>query len=553
MGAGNRFRLFATRGGACALLVGGALFLGAERSAAAATQPNLICEIADVVLPLECETGSRPGQSESSAQGDQGAAPAPDPASLEGPVRHNSPAARYDPRRLGLTVHRAATEQGLEALFARAEVKLERAIPHIRAYIVEVEPGRRQRALRVLRRSPLVASAGREPLLEALAVTPDDEDWPQQWGLRVVGLPQAWAVTQGSKQVIVAVLDTGVDSDHADLRKALVPGYDFVNSDSDPTDDHGHGTAVAGIVAARANNRDGIAGVCWNCSIMPVKVLDSAGVGGVSLIAAGIVWAVDHGARVINLSLGGPATLQGLTDAIAYAAGKRVAVVAAAGNDGTNGLVYPAADPLALSVAATTSSDRRYPWSNFGSWVRVAAPGCNIAPLRAGGEGIFCGTSSATPVVAGLVALAYSVNPAASSAEVEHALESSAVPLPATTRYGRVSAPGALALVAPRGPVPGSRAVATLRGRLDPRGLTFPLNAGVGSLRAKLKSFGPATLSLTVFRPEATSPFARAAGRNALQLETTVPAGALRFVIKGSRRATFSLAISYARPGGAAR
>jgi subtilisin family serine protease len=551
MGAWKRFRLCATGAGACALLVGGGLFLGADRSAAAGTQPNLICEIADLVLPLECEPGSPPGEPGSSEQGEEESAPPPDPASLEGPVRRNSPAPRYDPRRLGLTAHRAATERGLEALFERAGVALERVIPHVRAYIVDVEPGQRQRALRVLRQSPLVASAGREPLLEALAVTPDDEDWPQQWGLRVVGLPQAWAVTQGSKQVIVAVLDTGVDSDHAELRNALVPGYDFVNSDAETTDDNGHGTAVAGIVAARANNGNGIAGVCWRCSIMPVKVLDSAGVGSVSLIAAGIVWAVDHGARVINLSLGGSATLQSLTDAIAYASGKGVAVVAAAGNDGANSLIYPAADPLALSVAATTSSDQRYPWSNFGSWVRVAAPGCNIAPLRAGGEGIFCGTSSATPMVAGLVALAYSVNPVASRAEVEHALESSAVPLPATARYGRVSAPGALALLAPRGPVPSSRAVATLRGRLDPRGLTFPLNVGAGRLRAKLKSFGRATLSLTVFRPEATTPFARAAGRNALQLEARVPAGALRFVIKGTRRATFSLTISYTRPGAA--
>src|SRR5206468_9137630 len=131
---------------------------------------------------------------------------------------------------------------------------------------------------------------------EAFDTTPDDSDWPLQEGLRVAGFPKAWDVTRGAARVVVAVLDSGVDPNQPDLRGALVPGRDFVNSDADAADDHGHGTAVAGVIAARANNREGAAGVCWRCSVMPVKVLDSHGTGDDTVIAAGIVWAVDHGA-----------------------------------------------------------------------------------------------------------------------------------------------------------------------------------------------------------------------------------------------------------------
>jgi thermitase len=114
-----------------------------------------------------------------------------------------------------------------------------------------------------------------------------------------------------------------------------VAGYDVINDDADPRDDRGHGTAAAGVIAARTHNREGQAGICWNCSIMPVKVLDSNGSGTTSAVASGIVWAADHGARVISMSLGGAGTTQALTNAVAYAAGKGVLLLAAAGNSGT--------------------------------------------------------------------------------------------------------------------------------------------------------------------------------------------------------------------------
>ena len=171
-----------------------------------------------------------------------------------------------------------------------------------------------------LQSSSAVANAAKEPIAEAFDTSPDDTDWPQQAGLRVAGFPKAWDVTQGSSKIVVAVIDTGVDAKHPDLRGALVPGWDFVGNDADPADDHGHGTAVAGVIGARSNNRVGVAGICWRCLVMPIKVLDSKGNGDDTLIAAGIVWAVNHGARVLNLSLGGPGSSVELGNALMYAA-----------------------------------------------------------------------------------------------------------------------------------------------------------------------------------------------------------------------------------------
>src|SRR5437588_1626 len=147
------------------------------------------------------------------------------------------------------------------------------------ALALSLGAGARADLLSALRERSSVRSAAQEVISEALDVTPDDSAWPQQTGLRVAGFPAAWDVTQGSSRVVVAVVDTGVDGTHPDLQGAVVPGYDFANGDSNPMDDHGHGTAVAGVIAARADNRLVGAGICWRCLIMPVKVLDARGRG----------------------------------------------------------------------------------------------------------------------------------------------------------------------------------------------------------------------------------------------------------------------------------
>lgn len=501
-----------------------------------------VCVVINPVLNLGCREGQgAPAGGEPTRSSEPAGAPEPEPE----PVRRNSPEPRYDPRRLAVTFEAGTTRATARAVISATGTTLEVAIPRINAYLVGVEPGRREEALRRFRSSPEVASAAQDLLVDIVDTNPDDSDWPQQDGLRVVGFPKAWDVTRGSSRVVVAVIDTGVDALQPDLRGALVPGYDFVNSDADPADDHGHGTAVTGVIAARADNREGGAGICSRCSVMPIKVLDATGSGNDTVIAAAIVWATDHGAQVINLSLGGAGSSQELSNAITYASGKGTVVVAAAGNSGTTTPFYPAADPRAISVAATTVADQRYSWSNFGQWVRVAAPGCNIAPILGGGYGTFCGTSSSTPLVAGLVALELSAAPAATAHDVEQALFSAVFPLPEFVRYGRIDAGRTLALLRP------SSATAVFRGTIGPRtrARTYRLEVGEGTLTAGLRFGGRERLVLALDKP-----VARTAGRSPLELRATTTAGTVTLRVSGTarRKTSFVLSVSYSlRPRGA--
>jgi subtilisin family serine protease len=339
----------------------------------------------------------------------------------------------------------------MDAAAARAGGTIVEHIPELGVHVVQVPPSRTKAALASLRSQPSVASVERDVLLGALDTVPNDELWSTQWGWRLVGAPRAWDSTRGTTAVVIALLDTGVNALHPDLAGATVPGRDLVNEDADPADDEGHGTAVAGVIAARTNNLEGQAGICWVCSLMPVKVLDSTGSGKTSTIAAGIVWAVDHGARAINMSFGGPSGTSALEAAVAYATSRGIALVAAAGNSGADTLFFPAAYGDVMSVAGTTSSDSRYSWSNFGSWVDVSAPGCNTAPAAGGGYIEFCGTSSAAPVVTGIAGLALSVAPEASAAVVEQAIAGGATPVPGVARYGRVNAPIVISTLAQLG------------------------------------------------------------------------------------------------------
>ncbi|MGB2953668.1 MAG: S8 family peptidase [Gaiellaceae bacterium] len=340
-----------------------------------------------------------------------------------------------------------------------------KTIVHLRAAVLRAPSADARAAIERLRRAGLLAYAEPDRILVRVAqdpyvqAVPTDPLWPQQWGAAKLEGPAAWAVTNGSSKTIVAVLDTGVDFGQPDLQGAFVPGYDFVNGDSDPSDDQGHGTSVAGLVAARANNGIGVAGLCPQCSVMPVKVIGSDGTGLTSTVAEGMTWAVDHGARVINVSLGGTDSSDVLGRAVQYAQDHGVLVVAAAGNNGSSTPFYPAAYPGVLSVAGSDENDQLYSWSDSGSWVDVAAPGCDMATLRGGGFGNFCGTSASTPVVSGLAGLAFSFAPTATAAAVAHAIESTAV-AESGVAFGRVDAAltlralGAVLHTAQAAPVP---------------------------------------------------------------------------------------------------
>ncbi len=263
--------------------------------------------------------------------------------------------------------------------------------------------------------------------------TPNDPLYsPYQWNLPAIHMPSAWKsfkkvayfsppflMKQNDQSVIVAVVDSGVDLSHPDLKNHLVPGYNSINPSLPPNDRIGHGTHVSGIIAAATNNRQGVAGIGGNISIMPVKVLDDTGEGDAYTVAKGIVWASDHGAKVINLSLGDSQTSSIIENAINYARSKQVVIVAAAGNDGLRQADYPAAYAGVIDVGATNEWGDRAEYSNYGPWVDILAPGSHIAStfLR-GNYASLSGTSMASPHVAAIAALICSQHPNWSAEQV---------------------------------------------------------------------------------------------------------------------------------------
>ncbi|HYL52800.1 MAG TPA: S8 family serine peptidase [Acidimicrobiia bacterium] len=288
---------------------------------------------------------------------------------------------------------------------------------------------------------------------------------PQQWALDQTSFELAWPTVSGSG-VTVAVVDTGVLAAHEDLAGAVVAGTDLASDahSVDPfgtgmVDPAGHGTHVAGIIGARVNNGRGIAGAAPNVKILPVRVLDAHGTGVASNVAEGIIWAADHGARVINLSLGGGPS-PGMETAMQYANGKGAVVLAAAGNSyqSGNAPTYPAAYPEAIAVASVNQSLSHSSFSNTGSYVDIAAPGEMILSTYSGSTHDYewmSGTSMATPYASAAAALIVGTNPSLSAADIERALESTARDLGAPGRddtfgYGLIDPRAAVATLQPR-------------------------------------------------------------------------------------------------------
>jgi type VII secretion-associated serine protease mycosin len=279
-----------------------------------------------------------------------------------------------------------------------------------------------------------MASDGRVAAVEANRIRhamgdASDELYPYQLNLFTSRLPAAWDVTHGSPTLDIAILDTGVTLSHPDLVSRIGAKTDFVNGDAVPEDVDGHGTMVAGIAAAQADNAIGIAGAAWNARIMPVKVLGDDGSGTDSDIAQGIVWATDHGAEVINLSLGAPETSDLLGGAVAYATSRGVVVVASAGNDGNGTKNYPAAYPDVIAVGATDPYGDVASFSATGPWVDVVASGIEVTSTAccAGGYATGDGTSFSAPLVSGIAALVRTKFPSSTPAQVQTWLRATAI------------------------------------------------------------------------------------------------------------------------------
>jgi len=289
---------------------------------------------------------------------------------------------------------------------------------------------------------------------------PDDARWPEQWNLTLIGAEAAWGITTGSADVTIAFLDTGITLDHPDLEARLwvnegeipdngvdddgngqaddVHGWHFYTAvqagqivrreNNNVTDDNGHGTHVAGIAAAESNNGIGIAGLSWEARIMPVKVLDEYAEGWYADIIAGILYAADNGADIINMSLGGEDDSQAFRDAVTYAHDRGAVLVAAAGNDG-GAVLYPAAYGEVLAVGAVDQNDRRADFSNHGPELDVVAPGVDVLstwPWR-GGYFRSSGTSMAAAHVSGVAALMLSAGSNPSDIEISEAVRATAV------------------------------------------------------------------------------------------------------------------------------
>lgn len=329
---------------------------------------------------------------------------------------------------------------------------------------VQVEPGREAETIADLIARGDVEFATFNYRVQAL-VEPSDPYFNWQTSLKQaddhdIDAPEAWTLHTGGPEVVIAVIDTGVDLDHPDLIDKITAGseagYNFINPSSPPDDDNGHGTHVAGIAAASSNNNRGVAGVSWGARIMPLKVLNSAGSGDTYNVAVAIRYAADHGADIINMSLGGGCGVSGwpdVEDALRYAFGKGLIIVAASGNTSSAEVYCPAAMDEVVAVGATDTSDIRASFSNYGSELDVMAPGTSVISTIRGGYGYMSGTSMSTPHVTGVAALMRSFGPGLTNLQVMDFIESTADDLGAMGwdqyyGYGRVNARHALDMVA---------------------------------------------------------------------------------------------------------
>lgn len=347
-----------------------------------------------------------------------------------------------------------------------------RDIPEIDYTVVRVPWGQVDESIKRMKKAGWVKEAYPDRAYR-LAYEPNDPLFPNQWNLFKMQVPQAWDWTRGSSQVVIAVLDTGVDYTHPELSPNLwvnaaeVPsngmdddgngyvddylGYDFAYDDADPMDDHGHGTACAGIVAGVGDNSLQLAGVAYTSRLMCVKIGLSNGYSYDSMFAPAVIYAANMGAKVQSISYFSDDLTPALRAATDYAWQRGSLLVVAAGNYNEPFPLYPAGYDRAVGVAASTESDRKASFSNMGSWVDVSAPGVNIyATTRGGGyTSTFAGTSAAAPNAAGVAGLLWSWLPNARIETIREALEYSAEVLPdprvgSYVNYGRINANRAL-------------------------------------------------------------------------------------------------------------
>jgi thermitase len=324
----------------------------------------------------------------------------------------------------------SATDEMTAECLRRVNGRVDSAIEELSVLIVKLNSVSVSNAVATLSACEGVRFVEPNYLAFSADVIPSDANWGIQYGLVNIRAPQGWVYATGSTGVIIAILDTGVDLAHPDLAAKITAGWDFVNNDAFAQDDNGHGTHVAGIAAAVTNNGTGVAGVSWGARIMPVKVLNAAGGGTFANVSAGILWAVNNGADIINLSIGGPTSSIVLQNAIDQAVNQGVLVIAAVGNAGGNLIYYPAAYPNVIAVGATDSLNNHASLSNYGAEIDLVAPGISIYSTNTGSSYTYRnGTSMSTAFVSGLAAILMGIPGNGSSGQVRSIMENTALDL----------------------------------------------------------------------------------------------------------------------------
>ena len=378
-----------------------------------------------------------------------------------------------------------------------------------------------------------------------VAADPNDPSFRDQWGPRLTRAADLWNVSTGDPKTIIAVVDTGMNVT-ADMTH-VVPGWDIVGNDPDTTDTFGHGSWVSSLIGAADNNGMGIAGYCGGCSIMPVRVAQGREGAVAPMITAGIRWAIDHGARIVNVSLASNQYDWNQAGVVGYAEEHGVLIVASAGNGGNTDYRYPAAYPGVLSVAGVDDQGALESWSTRGRWVTLAGPGCEVVlgasvtdPLNG------CGSSFAPAAVSGIAGLLWSIDPGLTLYQVRDALRNSSVPVDGIGG-GRVDAWAAAHLLGlvgadpppPPAPTPvpvpaanASRQVLLTDGLVRRKdGMTLSVSAG----RLTLQLTGPAASDCSLsLRVNGELYVGLASERNVRSLAATVPTG--RFPVSISCR-----------------
>jgi len=334
-----------------------------------------------------------------------------------------------------------------EAMLQRHGGRSKGRLGPLDVHVVSVPEHAEAAVAAALARNPNIRFAELDLMLKPVITSADDEYYAGTWHLATINAPVAWDSSLGDG-VIVAVLDSGVDASHPDLQGQLVPGWNMYDNNSNTADVYGHGTMVAGVIAARSNNAIGVTSIAWNAKVMPVRISGLDGWASLSTIASGLNWAANNGARVANISyaVSGSGTV---TSAAENLRSKGGVVCASAGNDGSQ--LSTAPNPSIITVSATNSSDVLTSWSSYGSLIDVAAPGAGIWSTKNGGAyGKVSGTSFSSPATAAVAALVMARNPSLSPTQVENVLMSSAVDLGTPGQdvffgHGRIDAAAAVA------------------------------------------------------------------------------------------------------------